>query len=95
MTEKNKKRLTMRQELRNAAEDKLIDITADAAEAVHAIALKHGVKLHDLVKAISEGSHKTAEHNLVTQIANNAERELIEIWNNQQKLDLGERNGDD
>jgi len=91
MTENNEKRLTMRQELRAVAETKVDAITGEATKAIDKIAKKHGVERHDLVKAISHGSSKTAEHNLVTQLANKAEVELVALWNNQQKLNLGDK----
>jgi hypothetical protein len=96
MTKKTKpKRLSLRQELRKVAETKLPAVKLQAAEAIDKIAREYGVDWKDLVKAISDGTSKTANHNLVTQLANKAEADLIEIWNDQQKLDLGEKDGDE
>ena len=91
MTEKNTKRLTMRQELRAAAAVKLKKIKLEAAKVIDKIAKREDLVWQDLVKAIAEGSHKTAEHNLVTQLANKAETDLIKLWNDQQNLDLGDK----
>ena len=87
-TEKNTKRLSLRQELRAAAGTRLEKIKVEAGNAVDVIATREGLAWQDLVKAIADGSHKTAEHNLVTQLANKAESDLIKLWNDQQKLDL-------
>ena len=95
MTEKNEKRLSMRQELRKAAEGRLVKIKVEAGNAVDDIALREGLIWQDLVKAISDGSHKTAEHNLVTQLTNKAEADLLALWNDQQDLDLRDKDAGD
>jgi len=89
MTEKNKKRVTMRQQLRIKAEEELVGIKQAALDAMGKLAKKHGLDRGELVKAISVGSHKTADHFLVTQMANKAEDDLVKLWNDQQNLDLG------
>ena len=94
MTEKNEKRLSMRQQFRAKALEQLDDIISEAHKAIQAVATKHSVDLIDLVKAIGESSSKTADHNLVTQLANAAEDAAVKLWNNQQKLELGEKHGD-
>ena len=88
MTEKNTKRLSLRQELRKAANLKLAAMKQIAYDSIAIIAKNNGVKVVDLIKSISKGFSKTADHNLVTQLANKAETDLIKLWNDQQNLDL-------
>jgi len=88
------KRVTLRQELRAVAETNLVAIKKAAAENIDIIAEHEGIDPHDLIRVISAGRHKTAEHNLVTQLANKAEAELVKLWNDQQDLDLGDNNDD-
>jgi len=91
MTEKNKKRNTMRQELRKTAEVTLGKIKAECSRILLDICQREHISPADLLKSLSEGSSKTATHNLVTQLANKSEADLIKIWNDQQKLALGEK----
>ena len=92
MTTKKAKKTTLRQQLRVQAAIKLEAIKDEACKGIDTIALSECLSSYDLIKSIGKGSSKTADHNLVTQLANKAERELVKLWNDQQSLDL---KGDD
>lgn len=92
MTKAKEKQLSMRQQLRAQAGSDLGKIKAEALEVLKFICDRDKIDRGELVKAISVGSHKTADHFLVTQLANRYEAELVKLWNDQQKLDLGDDN---
>lgn len=89
MTEK--KKLTMRQELRDKAANDLREIKQEALEVLKFICEREKISRHELMKSISAVSHKAADYIIVTQLANRYEAEMIKLWNNQQKLDLEEK----
>ena len=93
-TKKQEKQLTMRQQLREKAEEDLANILLGTLRCLDEIAEKEGIDRQDLVKAVSMGSHKTAEHALVTQLANRYEADVLRMWNDQQAL-FGEEDGND
>lgn len=95
MAKKSKvKKLTLRQQLRAKAEEQLKGLKEQAVERVGEIADAAGINKYELMKACSVAHHTTLEHQLVTDLANNAEAELMRIWNNQQDLPLGDDDGD-
>jgi len=89
-TKKVEKQLTMRQQLRVKAESELVKLKDDAKDAVQAVADDCAVDVNELIKAISVGSHKTADHALVTQLANGYEAAIVKLWNDQQELPIGD-----
>jgi len=88
MGTKKAKALTMRQQLRAKASGELGAIKAEALAALKAISDREKIDRSELVKAISVASHQTADHFLVTQLANRYEAEIVKLWNNQQDLPL-------
>jgi len=88
MTKKTEKPLTMRQQLRLQASKALGEIKAEALAALKTISDREQIDRSELVKAISVASHQTADHFLVTQLANRYEAELVALWNKQQDLPL-------
>lgn len=79
----------MRQQLRVKAETELAEIKKEALRLVGKLCDDAGIDRGELVKAISVASHKTADHFLVTQLANRYEAELVKLWNDQQELPIG------
>ena len=94
MTTKKSKGITFRQQLRDKGEERLKAIKGEIAEALDIICKREQIEWMDLAKVSCAGSHKTAEHNLVTQLANKHQADLEKIYNDQQKLDLGDEGGE-
>lgn len=78
-----KQRVTLRQRLRADAEKLLLVIRDEAIEQLNKVAGEHGIDAKDLAKFLSEGQHKTLRNDLVTLLANNKERELEKLYNDQ------------
>ena len=94
MTTKKAKKMTLRQQLRVQAAAKLNYIKGDVSDAIDMICKREQIEWTDLMKACGPGISKTAEHNLITQLANKAEVELVKLWNDQQELPLDEEKPD-
>lgn len=90
------KEMTLRQQLRAQAEEKL-----DALERLlNAAAIRVGeeagtqINVYDVMRMMVNKQNKTVRAQLVTDLANEAEAALIKIWNDQQKLPLGDDDAD-
>lgn len=99
MTVKKKtksKPMTLRQRLRADAEKKLGELEVAAKDAVYAVlnARKTRMLAGDLMHLISVRQNKTLRESLITELSNEKEAELEELYNKQQGLDLGDENGD-
>ncbi len=88
--EKNEKRLTMRQEMREAANSRLEEIVNLAGKAMEKLAMSTPLHPIDIARMLCGGQTKTLRDKLVTQLTNKAEEDLVALWNDQKKLDLGE-----
>lgn len=91
---KKEKALSMRQQLRVKAESELAKIKKEALATLGELCKQEGIDRGELVKAISVASHQTADHFLVTQLANRYEAELVALWNKQQDLSFGTKESD-
>jgi hypothetical protein len=87
---KVEKQLTMRQQLRVKAEAELVKIQKEALATMGELCKQEGLDRAELIKSITVASHKTADHFLVTQLANRYEAELVALWNKQDDLPLGD-----
>lgn len=90
---KNKKRLTLRQRLRADAEEKLDGLIKAAGDAVDEILAGTNLAAWDLMHLASSKQNKTLRAHMVTELANQKEAELERLYNNQQDLDLEEKDG--
>lgn len=88
---KAKKELSLRQQMRKQAELDLDALLDNVREAVSGVAPGYLGSV-DLLKLLSSSQTKTVRERVITKMANQAEAELVKLWNNQQKLDLGEDN---
>lgn len=99
MTVKKKiksKPMTLRQRIRADAEKKLEELQVECKDAVYAvlIARKTRMAADDLMHLISTNQNKTLRDKLITELSNEAEAALEELYNKQQGLDLGDNDGD-
>jgi len=93
---KAKKKLTLRQRLRNDARAKLDGLIEQAQERVTEVVA--GTSIHPalLMQLASQPKRgKTLQHNLVTALTNDAEDELEKLYNKQIALDLATGEGND
>lgn len=82
-----KKKVTLRQRLRNAAESKLQGLLEQATEAAAEICKGTSVDKHLLMQlASTPNGGKTLRNDLITKLANDAEAELEKLYNNQMAL---------
>ena len=88
MGKAKEKELSMRQQLRVKAESELVSLKKEAFATLDELCRQEGIDRGEFIKALSVGHHKTAEHILVTQLANRYEAELVKLWNDQQTLPL-------
>lgn len=100
MTKANKKnpvkKMTLRQQLRAQAISKLDELTRLMSTAATRVCEEADTEInpYDVMRMMTAGQNKTVRAQLVTDLANEAEARLLEIWNNQQQLDLGDKDGD-
>jgi hypothetical protein len=94
MPKKNEPRLTLRQRLRADAEKKLDQILKDLDQAAARVLDQAGTDIAtwDLLHIAGSKQNKSLRAHLVTKLANEAEAELERLYNNQQKLALGDNN---
>ena len=87
------KTLTLRQQLRADANVRLDAISRLVGTAVDRALEEAGVELpyRDVMRFCLGGQTQTVHEKLVTQLANQAEAELLAIWNKQADLPLGEQ----
>ena len=87
-----KQKLTFRQRMRKDAEagldDLVVRVQAFAIKAVKGTSVDPAL-LMQLAGQPKQG--KTLRHDLITKLANDKEAELEKLYNDQQKLDLGEK----
>lgn len=89
MTKAKEKKLSMRQQLRVKAMANLVDLKKEAYATLDELCKQEGIDRGEFIKALSVGHHKTAEHIIVTQLANKYEADVLKMWNNQQMLPIG------
>lgn len=87
------KEKTLRQQMRESASSELDGLVEKATFALEAEAKGSPVSASDLARLIIGGQTKTLRDKMIGQIADVAERDLVKMWNNQQKLNL-ESNSD-
>ncbi len=92
MSKKEAKRLTLRQQLRADATEKL-----DALERLMETAASRvceeantNINPYDLMRMMTSGQNKTVREQLVTDLANEAEAKLMQIYNDQLSLPVDE-----
>jgi hypothetical protein len=95
MGKKVEKKQTLRQKLRRDAEAKLLGLMEQTRDSVSEIANGAGLSGPDLIRVCATGYNKTLRDQLVSLLANQAEAELMRIYNNQQGLPLGDDNAKD
>lgn len=94
MAKAKAKKMTFRQRLREKAEKKLHLIVLAMEGAAERVTEEYGTNIDAglLMQLASQPTKgKTLRHDLVTRLANEMEAELEAIFNNQQKLDLGDK----
>lgn len=91
------KKATLRQQLRAQAEEKLAHIQGLVVVGVERALEEAGVELNpsDVMRLCLGGQTKTVHEQLITDLANQAEADLLTLWNNQQALPLGDDNAKD
>jgi hypothetical protein len=85
-----KKKETLRQKLRAEASLKLDELVKDMQKDADLIVRGTPLLGTDLMYLASSTRNETLRNNMITALANAAEQELLEIYNTQNKLDLGE-----
>lgn len=82
------KRLSFRQRLRNDAAEQLGEIKRKFEEVTEAelIAADTGISKYDIFRLLSGGMTKTLEEKLITELANEKEAALEQIYNSQMDL---------
>jgi NAD-dependent SIR2 family protein deacetylase len=88
MAKKNKPQPTLRQRLLADAEGKLNQMIEDASQKVSTITEGTSVDFYSLMKVASTKHSDTLRRKLIVSLANDKERELEELYNNQQNLAL-------
>lgn len=85
------KKETLRMQMRISAEKQLEHVEAVMATAGERAVMECNTNIDplDVMRLMSGTQTKTLRDKLVTQLANEAETELMDIWTNQQSLDLG------
>lgn len=91
------KKTTLRQRLRHDANEKLLEIGKTAFAGVERALEEHDTDISatELMRFLSGTQVSTLQEKLITDLANEAEAELEEIYNRQQGLDLGDKNDSD
>jgi len=87
---KAKKELSLRQQMRTSAEHKLVVLMGEMEFAAKKVASRQAVSAEDLMGMLCKTQTNTLHDKLVTQLANQAENDLVKLWNDQQSLDLAE-----
>ena len=95
-SKKKTKKKTLRQRLRDASQNELGMISAEAICAVEDVLRAHQTKIsaQDVMRLNSGGDHKTLYNQLVTELANEAEDKLEDIYNSQIDLPIEESAGE-
>lgn len=90
---KKKTKPTLRQRLRHDAGVKLSEIERLAGSAMTRVCEESNTKVgaYDLMRLFSGTQTKSLRDKLIGQLADEAETELENIYNNQRLLDLGEK----
>ena len=90
-----KKNLSFRQRLRNDAAEELYALKLKFEEAAESelIAANTGVSKYDIFRLLSGGQTKTLEERLITELANEKEAALENIYNRQMDLIPEEKAG--
>lgn len=86
------KKETLRQQMRAQAEIELDLIATRVIKAVCEVA--PDIAPLDIMKLCSSNQTTTLRAKLVGEIANRAEAELLELWNDQQNLDLEKKDAE-
>ena len=89
---KAKKEQTLRQKMRAAAEGRLNDLMRAMQGAAGEVVSDTTIDPVDLMGMCCKSQVGTLREKLVTRLANEAEDDLVALWNNQQDLDLGNKN---
>jgi hypothetical protein len=92
MTKAKQKEQSLRQKMREKANSKLEEVLDNASNALSASVLITKLDPIEVARMLVGGQTKTLRDKLVTQLTNQIEQEMVEIWNNQQDLDLGADN---
>lgn len=89
---KKSKKVSLRQRLRIKSKERLEAIQMEVAEACDAAVKSTGAKINslDVMRLICGSQTKTLRDQLITELANETERELEAIYNKQIGLDLGD-----
>ena len=92
---KPKKRVSLRQRLRADALLKLEGLAERMREAAKEVAQDAVISPDELMRYVSSSKHKALQDALVTQLADEIERELREIYNKQMSLGIDPKLEDD
>jgi len=93
-TAKQEKRLTLRQQMRVTAEQKLVDLSQKMYDLASTLCEEVSIDGTDLMHFYSASQTATLQNKLVTQLANQVEDEWVKKWNDQQDLPLGDDDAD-
>ncbi len=94
MTTKKSKLPTLRQQLRDKASPQLAKLMAEMRMAATKVVEGSSIHPTDLMGICCKTQVATLHDHLITVLANDAEAELVKLWNDQQKLELGESDAD-
>ena len=89
--------MTLRQQLRAQAADKLRELQRLVTTAVERAMDEADVELNsaDVMRMCVNSQTKTLHEQIITDLANQAEADLLKMWNNQQALPLGDDDAKD
>jgi len=93
---KKPKQLSFRQRLRAQSAERLDKIESTMRGAAIRVCEESDTKINPahVMRLMTGGMTKTLREQLITELSNETENALEEIYNNQQKLALGDDNGD-
>lgn len=91
-----KKAVSFRQRLRTQAQSKLEKILDDADNAIMESVKSNGTAIHrgEIMRLLSGGQTKTLRDQVITELANETEKQLEEIYNTQLGLLPGDDNAE-
>jgi hypothetical protein len=88
------KEQTLRQQMRMSAESRLTDLVVEMCDAAAKVTDGKTIESLDLMAMCCKTQTNTLRDKLVGQLANAAEKDLVKLWNSQQKLDLEDSDGE-
>jgi len=94
MAKAKAKELTLRQQMRKSAEGRLTVLVDQVRDAVAKVLEDTTLDMDDVMAMCCKTQTTTLRDKLVGRLADEAERDIVKLWNNQQKLDLESKDAD-